>query len=49
MSAHVAAIVDGVAVPVDDVDAREARLRGTTLAAALPAPVRAKGGSCAAG
>ena len=43
MSAHVAAIVDGVAVPVDDVDAREARLRGTTLAAALPRPGTSEG------
>jgi len=29
--------VDGIAVPVDEVDAREAQLRGGALAAALPA------------
>ncbi len=43
MSARVAATVAGVAVPVDDVDAREARLRGTTLAAALPRPGTSEG------
>jgi [acyl-carrier-protein] S-malonyltransferase len=32
----VAATVDGVPVPVDEVDSREARLRGGSLAAALP-------------
>ena len=43
MSAHVAATVDGVAVSVHDVDAREARLRGTKLAAALPRPGTSEG------
>ena len=34
--AHVAATVGGVPVPVDEVDAREAELRGTVPAASLP-------------
>lgn len=37
MTAGLAATVAGVPVPVDEVDAREARLRGGPLAAALPA------------
>ncbi|MBV8294045.1 MAG: malonyl CoA-ACP transacylase, partial [Mycobacterium sp.] len=43
MTARVAATVDGVPVPVDDVDAREARLRGGPLAAALPAAGTSEG------
>jgi [acyl-carrier-protein] S-malonyltransferase len=45
MSQHqnVAATVCGVRVSVDDVDAREARLRNTTLAAALPRPGTSEG------
>ena len=38
-----AATVDGVAVPVDEVDAREARLRDGPLAAALPAAGTSEG------
>jgi [acyl-carrier-protein] S-malonyltransferase len=37
------ATVDGVSVPVDEVDAREARLRGGPLAAALPAAGTSEG------
>jgi [acyl-carrier-protein] S-malonyltransferase len=43
MTARVAATVGGVPVPVDDVDAREARLRGGPLAAALPAADTSEG------
>jgi len=39
----IAATVDGVAVPVDEVDAREARLRGGPLAAGLPAAGTSEG------
>jgi [acyl-carrier-protein] S-malonyltransferase len=38
-----AATVDGVAVPVDEVDAREARLRDGPMAAALPAAGTSEG------
>jgi [acyl-carrier-protein] S-malonyltransferase len=38
-----AATVGGVLVPVDEVDAREARLRGGSLAAALPAAGTSEG------
>jgi [acyl-carrier-protein] S-malonyltransferase len=37
------ATVDGISVPVDEVDAREARLRGGPLAAALPAAGTSEG------
>jgi [acyl-carrier-protein] S-malonyltransferase len=37
------ATVEGVSVPVDEVDRREARLRGGTLAAALPAAGTSEG------
>ena len=43
MTARVAATVGGVPVSVDDVDAREARLRGGPLAAALPAAGTSEG------
>ena len=39
----IAATVAGVAVPVEEVDAREARLRGGPLAAALPAAGTSEG------
>ncbi len=40
---RVAATVGGVAVSVDEVDAREARLRSTNLAASLPRPGTSEG------
>ena len=40
---RVAATVGGVAVSVDEVDAREARLRDTNLAASLPRPGTSEG------
>jgi [acyl-carrier-protein] S-malonyltransferase len=43
MTARVAATVGGVPVSVEDVDAREARLRGGPLAAALPAAGTSEG------
>jgi [acyl-carrier-protein] S-malonyltransferase len=39
----VAATVDGVPVPVAEVDAREAQLRGTRLASSLPRPGTSEG------
>lgn len=39
----VAATVGGVAVPVDEVDAREARLRGSRPASSLPIPGTSEG------
>jgi [acyl-carrier-protein] S-malonyltransferase len=39
----IAATVDGVAVPVDEVDAREAQLRDSPVAAALPAADTSEG------
>jgi [acyl-carrier-protein] S-malonyltransferase len=38
-----AAMVDGVAVSVDEVDAREAQLRGSRLASSLPRPGTSEG------
>ena len=43
MSAHPVATVAGAPVAVDEVDAREARLRGGPRAAALPAPGTSEG------
>jgi len=43
MSTHRVATVGGTPVPVDEVDAREARLRGGPRAAALPAPGTSEG------
>jgi [acyl-carrier-protein] S-malonyltransferase len=37
------AVVDGVPIPVDEVDSREARLRGGRLASALPVPGTSEG------
>ncbi len=39
----IAATVDGVPVPVAEVDAREAQLRGTRLASSLPRPGTSEG------
>lgn len=39
----VAAIVDGVPVPVEEVDAREAQLRGSRAASSLPRPGTSEG------
>jgi [acyl-carrier-protein] S-malonyltransferase len=41
--ALVAAVVDGEPVPVSEIDAREARLRASPLAAALPRPGTSEG------
>lgn len=38
-----AAIVDGVPVPVDEIDAREAQLRASRLASSLPRPDTSEG------
>jgi len=43
MTGQVVATVGGVAVSVDEVDAREARLRATPLSATLPAPGTSEG------
>ncbi|MGV0789894.1 malonyl CoA-ACP transacylase [Mycolicibacterium sp. XJ2] len=41
--AGVAATVDGVPVPLDEVDAREASLRGSRIASSLPRPGTSEG------
>ncbi|WIM87508.1 malonyl CoA-ACP transacylase [Candidatus Mycobacterium wuenschmannii] len=37
------AVVDGIPIPVDEVDVREARLRGGSMASALPMPGTSEG------